>query len=71
MGISKRDTFNPRLIGAASSYFAVLNAFEAWFYVTDGSTTHLQVRAFVGLPCFMTSMFVMWQIVLHEAGPSC
>jgi hypothetical protein len=69
MEISKRDLFDPRLIGAAASYFVVLNAFEAWYYVTDGSWTHPQVRAFVGLPCFVTAIFLMWQIVLHERAP--
>jgi hypothetical protein len=66
MEIPKRDLSDPGLIAAAASYFAVLNGFEAWYYVTDGSFTHPQVRAFVGLPCFVTTIFLMWQIVLHE-----
>src|SRR5262249_5676265 len=69
MEIPKRELSNPGLIAAAASYFAVLNGFEAWYYVTDGSFTYPQVRAFVGLPCFLTTIFLMWQIVLHEWGP--
>jgi hypothetical protein len=66
MEIPKRDLSDRGLIAAAASYFAVLNVFEAWYYVSDGSRTHLQVRAFVGLPCFVTAIFLMWRIILHE-----
>ena len=75
----KRDFSDPRLITAAMSYFAVLNGFEVWYYLTNNGTTtahyailpnwvfsHQQVTALVGLPCFVTAIFLVWQIVLYE-----
>jgi len=75
----KRDFSDPRLITAAMSYFAVLNGFLVWYYLTNNGTTtahyailpnwvfsHQQVNALLGLPCFVTAIFLVWQIVLYE-----
>jgi hypothetical protein len=75
----KRDFSDPRLITAAMSYFAVLNGFGVWYYLTNNGTTtahyailpnwvfsHQQVTALVGLPCFVTAIFLVWQIVRYE-----
>jgi hypothetical protein len=80
----KLDFSDPHLITAAMSYFAVLNGFEVWYYLTNGgsaayatTTAHYailpkwvfeypQVGALVGLPCFVTAIFLVWQIVLYE-----
>jgi hypothetical protein len=54
------------LVAATICYFVVLNAFELWYYATDGSFHYPQVRAFVGLPCLMTALWLMWQVIRWE-----
>ena len=54
------------LVAAAAFYLLVLNVFEFWYYLTDGSFQYPQVRAFVGLPCLVATLFLMGQIFIWE-----
>jgi hypothetical protein len=46
-----------------------LNLFQIWYQVSGGSVRFTEVRAFVGLPAFITAIALMWLILsrgLHE-----
>jgi hypothetical protein len=55
-----------RLLGAAGAYLLVLNLFQVWYQVSGGSVRFPEVRAFVGLPAFITAIVLMWLILSRE-----
>ena len=55
-----------RLLGATTGYLGVLNLFQLWYEVSRGSVRYPEVRAFVGLPAFVTAIVLMWLIVSRE-----
>jgi hypothetical protein len=58
-----------RLRTAAGAYLLLLNLFQIWYQVSGGSVRFPEVRAFVGLPAFITAIALMWLILsrgLHE-----
>jgi hypothetical protein len=62
-----RGTLEDRpLLGAAAAYLLVLNLFQIWYQISGGSVRHPEVRAFVGLPAFVTGIVLMWMIVRRE-----
>jgi hypothetical protein len=62
-----RGTLEDRpLLGAAAAYLLVLNVFLIWYQISGGSVRYPEVRAFVGLPAFVTGIVLMWQILGRE-----
>jgi hypothetical protein len=62
-----RGTLEDRpLLGAAAAYLLVLNVFQIWYQVSGGSVRYPEVRAFVGLPAFVTGIVLMWRILGRE-----
>jgi hypothetical protein len=62
-----RGTLEDRwLLGAAGAYFLVLNVFQVWYQISGGSVRYPEVRAFVGLPAFVTGIALMWLILGRE-----
>jgi len=59
-----------RLLGAAGAYLLVLNLFQVWYQVSGGSVRFPEVRAFVGLPAFITGIALIWLIVSRELRES-
>jgi hypothetical protein len=55
-----------RLLCAAGSYLVVLNVFQVWYQVSGGSVRYPEVRAFVGLPAFVTAIVLMGLILGRE-----
>jgi hypothetical protein len=55
-----------RLLGAAGAYLVVLNVFQIWYQISGGSVRYPEVRAFVGLPAFVTAIVLMWLILSRE-----
>jgi hypothetical protein len=55
-----------RLLGATGAYLLVLNVFQVWYQVSGGSVRYPEVRAFVGLPAFVTAIVLMWLILSRE-----
>ena len=51
------------LVAAVAAYLIFLNGFQAWYFVFERSS---QVRAFVGLPCFLVAALVIWRLVIFE-----
>jgi hypothetical protein len=58
------------LLGAAGAYLLVLNLFQVWYQVSGGSVRFPEVRAFVGLPAFITGIALVWLIVSRELRES-
>jgi hypothetical protein len=59
------------LLVAAGAYLLVLNGFELWYAVTH-SHRFPQVRAAIGLPCFLASLLLAWRVMrddLRRRGP--
>jgi hypothetical protein len=62
-----RGTLEDRpLLGAAAAYLLVLNLFQIWYQISGGSVRYPEVRAFVGLPAFVTGIVLMWLILGRE-----
>jgi hypothetical protein len=55
------------LLTAAACYAGVLNAFELWYVATGASLGYPEVRAFIGLPAFVTAIAIIWLIVRNES----
>jgi hypothetical protein len=55
-----------RLLGGTAAYLVVLNVFQFWYQISGASVRFPEVRAFVGLPAFVTAIFLMWQILSRE-----
>src|SRR5713226_3439772 len=52
-----------RLIIAALAYLLILNGLELWYAMTYG---YPQVRATIGLPCFIAGVLLAWHVIVHE-----
>jgi len=62
-----RGTLEDRpLLGAAAAYLVVLNVFQIWYQISGGSVRHPEVRAFIGLPAFVTGIVLMSRILSRE-----
>ena len=62
-----RGTLEDRpLLGAAAAYLVVLNLFQIWYQISGGSVRYPEVRAFVGLPAFVTGVVLMSRILSRE-----
>jgi hypothetical protein len=54
------------LMIAAVAYLLILNSFELWYAMTNQSYGYPQVRATIGLPCFVAGVFLAWRVIVHE-----
>ena len=64
------DGLDCRLIIAAACYLLILNGFELWYWMTGGSFKFPEVRAAIGLHCFIAGVFLAWRVLVQE-GRQC